>query len=453
MDDEIFELLRQEQMKAHDRLADAGPTNPFVLPQEAEIFGQREVEKQRRDMTRASLMQLSLVERADQQHPTVPPCPIKRPSVTQSAMAAHPPLTGSQRAVRIQRMTEFVHEKREMFLLQMIIDRQQSEIRKIQKTIADSERSAADEEENIEALAKQYKLTQSQLESQLSRVLRRAERVTQRRSDLQTRLKRAMGNVHMTRSSIIKNQESVTAYRQYQAFLDRLTPENLETALYFDRPSRMIERMDGFEEGNLMLIQTIRFYGEKIDEYDREFESATRESADKIVFIEDVLRRLPQIAEDESKLSSALVEKSRSQDEEYERLARHIKKVYTSCFRYAGDMSPLGMLLQLENGLEAFYGHIDRILPEFVAQKVAEREKKRREESRARKQVQQIAEQKQKMDHALARATKPIQLRTGRPLMPRTLPYQAKEGTDNAQLKLLREQERIEELLYGEGLT
>jgi hypothetical protein len=57
------------------------------------------------------------------------------------------------------------------------------------------------------------------------------------------------------------------------------------------------------------------------------------------------------------------------------------------------------------------------------------------------------------MDHALARVTKTIQLRTGRPLMPRTLPYQAKTGTDKTQIRLMREQARIEDLLYGPSLT
>jgi hypothetical protein len=76
--------------------------------------------------------------------------------------------------------------------------------------------------------------------------------------------------------------------------------------------------MDGFEQGNLMLIQTIRFYGEKIDEYDREFERATLESGERIALIEDVLRRLPEAVEEASKPGGGLLEKSRSQDEEYD---------------------------------------------------------------------------------------------------------------------------------------
>jgi hypothetical protein len=106
----------------------------------------------------------------------------------------------------------------------MIIDRQQSEIRKIEKTIVDSEQAAADDEANIGALTKEYKVTQGQLETQLTRVLRRAERATQWRSELQAKLKRATGNVHITRSSIIKNQETLAEHRQYELFMDRLTP-------------------------------------------------------------------------------------------------------------------------------------------------------------------------------------------------------------------------------------
>jgi hypothetical protein len=149
--------------------------------------------------------------------------------------------------------------------------------------------------------------TQGQLETQLTRVLRRAERATQWRSELQAKLKRATGNIHITRSSIIKNHETLAEHRQYELFMDRLTPEQFQRTEYFDRPSRLIERMDGFEQGNLMLIQTIRFYGEKIDEYDREFKRATMESGERIAIIEDLLRRLPEAVEEASKLGGGPV--------------------------------------------------------------------------------------------------------------------------------------------------
>jgi hypothetical protein len=108
------------------------------------------------------------------------------------------------------------------------------------------------------------------------------------------------------------------------------------------------------------------------------------------------------------------------------------------------------MLLQIEDTLEDFYKRADRVSREFMATKIAERNKKRREESRAKKQIQQDQEQKVKMDQALARATRPITKRDGRALMPRSLPYKAKEGVDAAQLAALREQKRLDELLYGD---
>jgi hypothetical protein len=58
------------------------------------------VENRRHDLARASLIQLLLIERADQQHPTVPPCTIKRPGPSQSAMAALAPSNPGRSAWR-----------------------------------------------------------------------------------------------------------------------------------------------------------------------------------------------------------------------------------------------------------------------------------------------------------------------------------------------------------------
>jgi hypothetical protein len=55
-----------------------------------------------------------------------------------------------------------------------------------------------------------------------------------------------------------------------------------------------------------------------------------------------------------------------------------------------------------------------------------------------------------KMDQALARATEPFHKSDGRVLMPRSLPHRRKEEVDVAQLAAIREQERLQELLYGE---
>jgi hypothetical protein len=107
------------------------------------------------------------------------------------------------------------------------------------------------------------------------------------------------------------------------------------------------------------------------------------------------------------------------------------------------------MLRQLEIQFEQFYKLLDSIAPEFIAAKTAQQTKSRRELQRHIKQIKQEAEQKVKMEQALYRATRPIQKRVGRPLMMRSLLSRTDNGDAKALQAALREQARVEELLYA----
>jgi hypothetical protein len=71
-----------------------------------------------------------------------------------------------------------------------------------------------------------------------------------------------------------------------------------------------------------------------------------------------------------------------------------------------------------------------------------EREKRRHEESRVKKQIQQLADEKLKMEQALERATRPIQHRTGRLLLPGNLLHQSRLVVDKAQLAAMKEHDQ-----------
>jgi hypothetical protein len=453
MDADFLALLKQENRKEEEYTPVAESGNPFSLPQQAELFGGRELELRRRQVEHAAMRQLSIVERADLQHPSIPPCALRHNRTAKTSLG-HIPIVeprSSDRAVRAQRMTDFICEKRAMYLLQLIIDRQRKQIETIENRIAAAEKAKKDEEEQTEVLTKQYKLQQVQMEARLGNAMRRAEKATVLRVDLQAKLKRAASSVSNTKSNIVKGQDALEDYRKYAAFMRIMTPEEFaEPSEYFDVPQKMIDCLEEIEDGNLLLIRGYQFYGEKVNDSGQGIEEATAASSEKISVVEELLRGLPQIVEQNARLSDGVFEKGRCQDDEYERLYRLISAAYVSCFHSTVELSPLAMLLQIENTLEDFYKRADRVSREFMAAKIAEHNKRRREESRAKKQIRQEQEQKMKMDQALARATEPFHKRDGRALMPRSLPYRRKEEVDVAQLAALREQERLQELLYGE---
>jgi hypothetical protein len=107
------------------------------------------------------------------------------------------------------------------------------------------------------------------------------------------------------------------------------------------------------------------------------------------------------------------------------------------------------MLQQFETVLEEFYQKIEKIRPDFVVMKQTQRDRLRREKQRTDKQIAQAAEQKLKIEHAMYRTTRPIHKRMGRPVMVRTLPFKLQVTEDKEAIAAMKEQKRIDELLFN----
>jgi hypothetical protein len=210
----------------------------------------------------------------------------------------------------------------------------------------------------------------------------------------------------------------------------------------------MVSCLEDLGDDNLLLIQSYEFHLEKREISDRDIGRTTRESLISLEAVEQRLRELPDDLPDEYRLNDETVERCRSQDDEHAKLSAMIRAMYADCFGVVVELSPLGMLHNVEQQLEELYAQSSLISPDFITQKNAEHEKKRREEGRIRKQIRAVHEQRIKMEHTLARASRPVHKPAGRPLMARSLPPQA-QVVDLATLAALKEQQRINALLYG----
>jgi vacuolar-type H+-ATPase subunit E/Vma4 len=294
---------------------------------------------------------------------------------------------------------------------QMIIDAQRGEIARIEKEISDSEKSLTEDDENIRIMSRKYKMAQSQNEATLNRCRRKTDLAVQRRVELQALLKHALSNVSSTTAEILKNQDMVEEYRAYRAFMTEVTPPGETTNSYFDVPQTMVGCLDGIEQGNLMLVQAVHYYTEKLEKAISNVEEAA--SSEEIARKVDIqMQELADIIGNPASITEGTLNRGRFQESEYEKLKCLIAEAYGKCLVQTGDIGPLGMLVRLENQLEEFYKLIDQISPAFVTMKRVQQDKARRELQRHLKQKRQEAEQKIKMEQALYRATRPIQKRT-----------------------------------------
>jgi hypothetical protein len=115
-----------------------------------------------------------------------------------------------------------------------------------------------------------------------------------------------------------------------------------------------------------------------------------------------------------------------------------IARTYELCFRKESEISPLLQLEHIECEFERMYQQIDRILPQFVQEKQAARDRERREAHRTERQLKQEQELKLKIAAARERANKPAKRNQGRPLVPRTRP-RLPENKENAKLETMRQ--------------
>jgi hypothetical protein len=140
---------------------------------------------------------------------------------------------------------------------------------------------------------------------------------------------------------------------------------------------------------------------------------------------------------------------SEALDKELDRLRAPIRKTYIKCFGKDTNLAPLTQLERIEVGIDRMHGLLEQISPEFIMGKQLLREKERREEQRQERQEKAAEEQRIKIAQAVERAKQPIKPKTGRPLLPRSMPIRVEKNDDAKLAALRREQERLEMLLFG----
>jgi hypothetical protein len=449
--DDYLRLIQSENV-GHDPNANLRPvrSNPFVLPDDGDIFGAREFERRRRSVARSSLMGTSLIQRTDLLRPPIPPCIIQRHSVLAPTPPIVVPRRGADQMERSKRITDFLREKRQMYLLQLMIDGQLVDMEEIRKTMSESEREILEEEATINRLSREYKQTQNENEANVNRGFRQREFAIQRRAELQGDLRRATTNVAAEKSLISNRLEILEDYKLYQEFLKSITPEGLCHSDHFDHSDKLVDYLDEMERYNLGLIQACQQTEEKlaVADADTALEFAIADEAAKLAA--EHMDKVPAAPAELPGITEKTVSHGKALEATCDKLEKAVQVCYLKCFPRAGICATMAMLERIENTFEQFYRQLALIQPAFIAKKQAQQIKHHREVQRQLKQEKEEAEQRLKIEQAIYRSTRPVHKHEGRPLMPRSQPFRANSGEDHALMAQLKEQRRVDELLFGE---
>lgn len=454
-DEPVSEYIKSREQRNLDQQRSP---NPFKLPSRIEAFGFKEQNKKQLHEEREKMRKMTLLQRTDSLKPSIPPCIIQK-SRSNSVMSRNRDYTSTsntsstpQMFEKHTRTTEFIQQKREIYIMQMVIDKKSDEIKKIENEIKKSEIELVRREQKIEQELQDVKLQTTKCEIRLARARKKAEDATRHRVELIKKVKQVSNSVAIMNSEIFKNEDLLESYHRYDNFLRGLTPDDKNIFEYFTNPSVLIEDMTDIENKNLAMIKACHYYSNLLKKGKKVIQSELDSTENTIEKLNDDIEicHKDEIVDDTFDSKSEQNKKRlETVEEELERLILHIRKTYMNCLKKEFNHNPISMLEEVECTLHDLQIKLNLVDPSFINEKQIIKDKERREEQRREKQILQEIEQAKKMRQALERATKPIKKKTGRPIIERSKLVKLEKKDDQLLIRQRQEQQRLEKLLYG----
>ena len=428
------------------------PPNPFRIEDECALFGYKEANEMRHRQEREKIRTMTLKERQELLRPTFTPSVTSqrtRRSYATTSMSTR----SSEPRKRSMRITDFIQNKREIFLLQLVQDTKMNEIEKINKQIKQSEHLFVEQEEELQKLSQQYKMISTQSEQQVANGKRRAEEANCIKIELQSKLRKKVHEIGLLKAEISKNEETLEMYQKYYQFLDRIKPDGKEVEYYFKDPKLLDEEFDKIESDNLFIIRHCLAVRDKIND-------GKETSAEKLRVVEEaldaILPRLEKNAAESKDILETNYDHSKEMKQELDNITdevnsitKEVLKTYIRCYGEDPKLNIMVMLNKLNNDLEDMYYKSEFVSKAYIHQKQSQFDKERRERQRIALQNEKEAIANQKKEQALERAKMPIKRRMGRPLITKTSIRKVKRPSDEKLRRLAREQKAQEELLFG----
>ena len=446
-------------IKSRDMSVSTGPvhtrsTNPFTLPDAVDSFGFREQNKLELSLKRRSMRQMTLVQRAEAEKPKVPPCSTQK-TRSNSVLSTHSFSNSQGSSVRYEkhpRVPEFIQQKREIYILQMLIDKKNKEIQKLSSLMKNEESDIVQKEQRIEKESQAVKFMTTKSEARLARARKKAENAARKRVELQKKHKQVATSCATIRSEIFKNEETLETYTTYRDFLAELVPKGKEMFEYFNSPKVLLDDIAFSENNNLFIIDRCEYIGDNVEAGCDKVKKSLNETEKDINAVdaqhEKFLKLHPPEPEVQD-LSEENAKYTQGIDDELLRLTELVRKTYFKCLNKDSDVSALLMLEDIEKQLHILQTKILLVDPAFIEEKQTIKDRERRDQQRKEKQEKLEIEQANKMKHTLERANRPIKKRMGRPIYGRVklMKHEKKDEEKSGRQKM--EQQRIEELLYG----
>jgi predicted nucleic acid-binding Zn-ribbon protein len=346
-------------------------------------------------------------------------------------------------------MSDFVNDKREVFMLELMIQRKRDEIARLAGAIQVEERRLLDVDGDLADGSNQFQMTSAQAEAAVRRADQATQSAQKKRLELQRECCLAQQRTAIIRSDISKSQDMLETYRSYHSFLQKITPDGRRLEDFYTAPAKLVKELDNLESSNLFLLGAFEDLTKNVEGTMRKVEVPLAKTERRLADVEKKLSKVPTVVEYEEVLTEGSVKLTDHIEKELQWLTEKISRTHDRCMGISKGMSALLMLERIETAMHLLYERLQRVKPEFAQAKQQKRAEERMEEHRLAVAAQKAADQRLKYEQAVERAQMPIKKRVGRPPMKRMLPIIAHQVDPDKLSAEKRERERIEKLLYG----
>jgi len=421
--------------------------NPFCLRLSELQFENSHLEQIKHYNEKKKIQQMSLLERTNEMifnSARISPKKVKIPIQMPIKTSREYDKGSFKRNLTIR---EKMQEKRDIFLINMILDRKEKQLKAIDKYIENTEINAESQEESILEESNRINRETDKIDLDLLRANKSAEYELLRRAELSKELKKKQQSLSILQSEIAKNIDAKQRYMDYYLFLSSICPQSKELFMHFSSPDILIDDIKYLENSN-------RFIAQQIDNFENQLgkEKSVSESlklADQ--FLNNIESSIGFFAPaPPTGFPCDFMKDEHNTELELSQLNGMVQNTFYKCFGKESSILPIEMLRSIENELEIFYNAICRVNPLFVEMKSAQIYQKRKEENKKRELEKREALLLEKKEAAIARANKPIKKPNGRRIVPRILPQHTGRRNDPRYASDLIELEKLNNMLYGE---
>lgn len=454
--DDLEQILRLTDISADGEAVEYSKTgNPFITVSRNARLETREKRNTRLSREQLLLNTRTLEQRAEQTHIRVPILTTAATSQHQSrAVSAASKSVGSidqmKTKTRTKTMPEKMYQMRQVYLTQLLINKKQRDIAKLNRIQVNTEARTLKAEQDVSDEANEYKISMNQLQAALSKSRKQAAENAALYSTLTKELIQLQANVNAKVSIISKNEEILETYQEYENFLKTFINDDVTNIFdYFNHPSVLIEEMDLLQSETLNLVKCYNHYVEA--------EGVLNEKVQKRKILQD--KEEKEITENENKprdfstmdyKNASAAKQNDGLDQEISNLTQMITETYITCFGKCPDMSPMNMLEKIESSLERMIKIEERVAPEILQEIKTKKDEERKLKERLDGQEKRRLEQLRKVEQALQRANKSIPRHDKRQPKQRILPVKLSKKRSNENDLLAAQQEKENALLYGQ---